>query len=239
MASDFQGQSCGIYPRVSTIKQAKKDRSSLKDQENACRDYARVLLMDVDEACVKPEAYTSTKLNRPELNQLLAEMKARHVPNLIIDRVDRTSRAGLDAAYTFLRQFHESGITLHIVSMGHEEDTDDDDDGAERAKHALVIRKHDQVALKAFFDAAFSAYEDNKKRTRIVKRAKHSYALAGRYLRGSRAPYGYRYEPCEYDGAGNVIDKCMVPDEKPFAERGFITTFAPNPYAARQKMLRL
>ena len=55
---EFEGQACGVYPRVRTQKQARNDRSSLKDQEQACRDYARATGMRVDEACVKPEPYT-------------------------------------------------------------------------------------------------------------------------------------------------------------------------------------
>jgi site-specific DNA recombinase len=111
MPSEYADQSCGIYPRVSTIKQTKNSRSSLQDQENACRDYARALNMAVDEACVKPEAFTSLKKSRPELNSLLAEMKARQVRHLIVDRVDRMTRAGQLVALTFLQQFTRAGST--------------------------------------------------------------------------------------------------------------------------------
>src|SRR5258706_8611994 len=116
-STQFAGQTAGIYPRVSSKKPAKRDKNSLGDQEAACRGYADDLGMVVDEAAVRPETYTSTVMKRPELNVLLAEMKARHVPNLIIDRADRMTRAGQIAASIFLQQFTRAGITLHVVSM--------------------------------------------------------------------------------------------------------------------------
>jgi DNA invertase Pin-like site-specific DNA recombinase len=103
MTNDFEGKTCGIYPRVSSKKQAKRDLTSIPDQIQACREYAEGAGMVVDEVCVRHEAYTSTVMTRPELNQLLADMKARGVRNLIIDRVDRMTRGGRLAALTFLQ----------------------------------------------------------------------------------------------------------------------------------------
>lgn len=143
MTSEFDGQLAGIYPRVSTPAQAKRDRTSLQDQTLACREYAEAVGMVVDEACVRPEAYTSTVMQRPELNRLLAEMKARRVPNLIIDRADRLTRAGQLVAAAFLAQFTKAGITLHVVSMG-----DGDDD-------ALIVR--DEKGIKDFLELAYEA----------------------------------------------------------------------------------
>ena len=71
MSSDFTGQTCGVYPRVSTQRQSKKDRTSLDDQVQACRDYAADHGMIVEEACVRRAAYTSTVMDRPELSELL------------------------------------------------------------------------------------------------------------------------------------------------------------------------
>src|SRR5258708_37066971 len=115
--TEFAGQTAGLYPRVSSKKQAKRDRNSLSDQEAACRGYVDDLGMVVDEACVRAEAYTSTVMKRPELNLLLSEMNARHVPNLIIDRVDRLTGAGQISAATFPQQFTLAGTVLHVVSM--------------------------------------------------------------------------------------------------------------------------
>ncbi len=226
MASEFTGESCGIYPRVSSRKQAKRDRSSLKDQEQACRDYADEQGMEVIEECVKPEAYTSRVMKRPELNLLLAKMKEKQVSNLIIDRADRMTRAGQIVAATFLRQFTRAGILLHIVSMGDEESGD-----------ALVVR--DDKGVHDFLEAAWQAQQENKKRTRIVKRAKRSRARDGYFLRGNKPPFGFRYEPCEWDEQGNVVNKRHQPDERLFADLGYPTVFAATPYAARKEMLRL
>src|SRR5258708_6968224 len=168
--TEFAGQTAGLYPRASSKNQAKRDSNSLSDQEAACRGYVDDLGMVVDEACVKPEAYTSTVMQRPELNLLLAEMKARHVPNLVIDRADRLTRAGQLAAATFLEGFIKAGITLHVVSLD------------------LVVR--DNKGVRDFLEAAFMAQQDNLQRARIVARAKRSLARGGRYIRGNKAPYG-------------------------------------------------
>ncbi|MGO8950669.1 MAG: recombinase family protein [Ktedonobacterales bacterium] len=224
MTSNFEGQPCGIYPRVSTQRQSKKDRTSLDDQVQACRDYAAEHGMVVEEACVKKEAYTSTVMDRPELNELLKEMKARHVPNLIIDRTDRMTRQGQAVALAFLEQFNKAGITLHIVSMG--------EDG-------LVVRKRNHETLKRYLDAAYQAQLDNLSRARITLRARKSHARNGRYMRGASAPYGYRYVACAWDEEGNVTDKKVIPDERTFAELGYSTDFAETPFAARKEIIRL
>ena len=95
--------------------------------------------------------------------------------------------------------------------------------------------------VKDFLDGAYAAQEDNKKRVRIVRRAKKSRAKAGIYLRGPRAPYGFRHQPMEWDAHGNPTHYKLVPDVGPYVERGFpqAATFAPNPYEARRRMIRL
>ncbi len=215
----FAGQTCGIYPRVSTARQAKGNRTSLKDQEYACRDYADILSLLVDEECVETDAYTSTQMSRPGLNLLLQRMRDRRVPHLIIDTADRLTRQGQLAASMFLNQFIEVGITLHVVSMD------------------LVV--NDSKGVHDFLEAAYRAEEDNRQRTRKSRRAKRSLARKGMFIRGNRAAYGFRWVASEHDDDGNVTAKRLIPDERPFVERGFPTVFAGTPYAARQKIVRL
>jgi len=222
MTSRFAGQACGIYPRVSTRKQAKKDRSSLKDQEYACRDYANEKGMIVDEECVKADRYTSKVMNRPELNLLLAKMIEHGVPNLIIDRVDRMTRGGVVPAVMFLQQFTRAHILLHVISAGDQ---------------VLILDNDPDV--KKYVDAAYDAQQANIARTRIVMRGKRSRVRDGYFLRGNKPPFGFVYVPCEWDEQGNVIDKRHDPDERLFTDLGFPTVFAATPYAARKEMLRL
>jgi DNA invertase Pin-like site-specific DNA recombinase len=219
MSSQFAGQACGIYPRVSTEKQAKEGRTSLKDQEQACRDYADELDLIVDEDCVEPEAYTSTKMSRPGLNTLLATMRANKVPNLLIDTADRMTRQGIKVAYEFLQQFVEAGITLHVVSM------------------ELIV--DDDKKVLDFLEAAYRAQLDNQQRTRKSHRARISRAKSGVFIRGSKPPYGYKYTVVDTDEMGNPTDRKLEPDERPFVDLGFPTIFAASPYAARREILRL
>ncbi|MGO8947028.1 MAG: recombinase family protein [Ktedonobacterales bacterium] len=217
--SEFTGQFAGIYPRVSTSAQAKKGKVSQADQERACRVYAADLGMKVVEECVRAEAYTSTVMQRPELNQLLAEMKTRQVRNLIIDRADRLTRSGIIDAFTFLKQFIAAKITLHVVSMD------------------LIVNT--DKGAKDFLDAAYQAQQDNLARVRNVRRAKRSHALAGRFMRGNHAPYGHRYVPAVWNDDGAVTDWKLEPDQRSYQERGFLSLFAPTPYDARKEIIRL
>jgi hypothetical protein len=146
-------------------------------------------------------------------------MRTRHVQNLIIDTADRMTRQGQLAASIFLNQFVEAGITLHVVSLD------------------LVV--NDDQGVWAFLDAAYNAKQENKLRIRKSKRSKMSCARRGVYVRGNHAPYGYRYVAVVDDAAGNVTDKRMEPDERAYAERGFMTDFAASPYDARREILRL
>jgi hypothetical protein len=102
---------------------------------------------------------------------------------------------------------------------------------------ALVVRT--DRAVKDFLDVAYEAQQENKKKVRIVMRAKRSRARAGHYLRGNKAPYGYRYVPCAWDDEDNVTDKRLEPETKAYADYGYTTTFASHPYAARQKIMAM
>src|SRR5258705_10239256 len=93
--TDYAGQQCAIYPRVSSDAQAEEQKNSLAEQEREARSYAQDTVgMIVDEVCVMREVYTSTVTHRPVLNRLLATMHERGVRNLVIDRADRLTREG-------------------------------------------------------------------------------------------------------------------------------------------------
>jgi DNA invertase Pin-like site-specific DNA recombinase len=174
MATDFTGQTYGIYPRVSTQKQATEDKAALDAQIAECRRYADQLGMVLDPECVGREAFSGTVTQRPELNALLREMAARRVPNLVIDRADRLTRAGMLAAGQLLTQFTDAGILLHVASYG------------------MTIK--DEYEVNLFLNMAFGAQVANTARIRAAMISRREQVKRGRYLRSNRPPYGFQFE---------------------------------------------
>jgi DNA invertase Pin-like site-specific DNA recombinase len=190
--SEFSGQTAGIYPRVSTLAQSDDDKASLDAQIESCREYGEDLGMIVDEVCIRKEAHTATSSDRPELEALLRDMKARRVRNLVIDRADRLTREGQVAAAIFLKEFTSAGIVLHVVSMD--------------------LRVRDSQDVKNFLDAAYAAEQANVARMRALRMARKSYARKGRYLKGNRPPYGFLCQPVEWDSKGRPTIYHLVAD---------------------------
>jgi DNA invertase Pin-like site-specific DNA recombinase len=188
----FEGQSFGIYPRVSSLAQSKEDKSSLDAQIDACLEYGEGMGMRLDPECVRREAASATTLDRPQLKDLLRLMRERRVRNLVLDRADRLTRQGMLAAATLLTQFTQSGILLHVVSMD------------------MVVKNEYQVML--FLQMAFAAQQANKARIAAMMRAKRKNAENGRFLRGNHPPYGLLYEPVEVNEAGRPTKIALAPD---------------------------
>jgi DNA invertase Pin-like site-specific DNA recombinase len=174
MASEFTGQTYGIYPRVSTLKQASDDKASLDAQIAECCAYADELGMLLDPECVRREAYSGTTLERPELKALLRDMVARNVRNLVIDRADRLTRAGMLAAAELLTQFTHAGILLHIAYF-----------------RQTVRNEYD---IQRFLNMAFGAQVANEARIRAAQISRREHVKRGRYLRSNRPPYGFQFE---------------------------------------------
>ncbi len=220
MTTDYRGQQCAIYPRVSSDAQAQEQKNSLGEQEREARAYAATLGMTLDDVCVMQEVYTSTVTHRPVLNRLLATMRERGVRHLIVDAADRLTREGSAAAGYFLTVFREADITLHV------------------ALEDLIV--NDDRSEREFMDLAFAAKKDNTQRTARSKRTKRGYARdQGRYMRGNRCPYGWRDEAVEWDDRGRPLNFRKVHDERTYGELGFgENSYAPTPFATREKMLR-
>lgn len=94
------------YARVSTRGQA-KDGNSLEAQENA--------LKDAGAEKIYCDAFTGTKKHRPELDKLLAEIKAGD--KLIVTKLDRIARSATQGI-ELIRELLDRGVTVHILNMG-------------------------------------------------------------------------------------------------------------------------
>ena len=99
------------YARVSTQGQ-RNDGNSLEEQEAKLRDNgAEVIYID---------AFTGTKIDRPEFQKLLSTVQAGDtIMATKLDRVSRSAAQGIALVDTLL----EKGVTLHILNMGVMNDT--------------------------------------------------------------------------------------------------------------------
>lgn len=94
------------YARVSTAKQM-KDGNSLEDQITKLKEKgAQEIIQD---------AYTGTKLDRPNFTKLLERLQPGDT--LIVTKLDRLARSAIDGG-TIVRELIDKGITVHILNMG-------------------------------------------------------------------------------------------------------------------------
>lgn len=94
------------YARVSTVKQM-KNGNSLEEQEKALRDAGAEKIIT--------EAYTGTKVERPNFTALMEELKPGD--KLIVTKLDRFARTAIEGG-AMVKALHERGVTIHILNMG-------------------------------------------------------------------------------------------------------------------------
>lgn len=99
------------YARVSSIGQA-KDGNSLEAQENALRERGCQVIYK--------EAFTGTKVDRPEFTKLLGLLVKGDT--LMVTKLDRFSRTAAEGAM-LVKELHSRGIIIEILNMGRADDT--------------------------------------------------------------------------------------------------------------------
>lgn len=94
------------YARVSSKGQA-RDGTSLEDQERKLRDKGAVVIYQ--------EAYTGTKVSRPQLDKLLAQLEPGDTLMVTkLDRLARSAQQGLE----IIDQLLSAGVEVYILNMG-------------------------------------------------------------------------------------------------------------------------
>lgn len=94
------------YARVSTKGQA-KDGNSLEAQENLLRDNGATKIYH--------DAFTGTKVDRPELNKLVEVLREGDI--LIVSKLDRLGRS-LSKTSELITELIERGVTINILNLG-------------------------------------------------------------------------------------------------------------------------
>lgn len=99
------------YARVSTAKQM-KDGNSIEDQTAKLKEAgAQEIITD---------AYTGTKLDRPNFTKLLERLQPGDT--LIVTKLDRLARSAVEGGM-IVKELHAKGIRIHILNMGIADDT--------------------------------------------------------------------------------------------------------------------
>ena len=85
---------CAIITRVSTDDQARGDYSSLKSQKDICEHYISVHQLDgwVATHYFEDPGYSGKDMNRPGIQALLAEVRAKNIDVVVAYKIDRISR---------------------------------------------------------------------------------------------------------------------------------------------------
>lgn len=124
-------------------------------------------------------------------------MVTKGVRHLIMDKADRVTREGQVVAAVFLQGLLDRGITLHL------------------ALERLTL--DNETAVMVFLTMAYAAQKDNEYRVANVQRNRREAARTlGRYARGNRPPYGWRFEPREVDAKGRPVSFRLVHDPDTF-----------------------
>jgi DNA invertase Pin-like site-specific DNA recombinase len=157
-----------IYARVSTDAQAETGYS-ISDQVRTCREYAAKLGLEIMEYI--DDGYSGEYLERPALERLRDDLRAKLIQNVIVYDPDRLSR----------------NLTNQLLLA----------DEIDKANAQLIFVTHDYDASpegRLFFSirGAISAFEKAKIRERTL-RGKRSKALSGKLVFNDDL-YGYTYD---------------------------------------------
>jgi len=88
----------GIYLRVSTEEQA-QEGFSIRGQEQKLKDYAGIKDWSIYKIYADEGISGKNITERPAMNELIADIKAGHVQNVLVFKIDRLTRSTADLLY--------------------------------------------------------------------------------------------------------------------------------------------
>ena len=203
-----------LYPRVSTADQY-KDGYSIGEQIERLTKYCEAMGWDVFKIYTDP-GYSGATLDRPGLNNLIADVEAGLIDKVLVYKLDRLSRSQLDTLYLIEKIFLANNTDF--VSMSENFDTSTPFGRA-------------MIGILAVF--AQLEREQIKERMTMGKEAR---AKEGKWHGGSAEPIGYNYNPVTDELEINEFEKMQVLEavdmflngsslykiETTFAEKGFV-----------------
>lgn len=103
----------GIYVRVSTEEQA-KEGFSIRAQEQKLKDYARIKDWAIHKIYIDEGISGKNITDRPQINELIKDIKKGQVKNVLIFKIDRLTRSTSDLIY-LINLFNEYNCAFNSL----------------------------------------------------------------------------------------------------------------------------
>lgn len=103
----------GIYVRVSTEEQA-KEGFSIRAQEQKLKDYARIKEWSIHKIYIDDGISGKNITDRPQINQLINDIKKGFIKNVLIFKIDRLTRNTADLIY-LINLFNEYNCAFNSL----------------------------------------------------------------------------------------------------------------------------
>lgn len=103
----------GIYVRVSTEEQA-KEGFSIRAQEQKLKDYARIKDWAIHKIYIDEGISGKNIVDRPQINELIKDIKKGYVKNVLIFKIDRLTRSTADLIY-LINLFNEYNCAFNSL----------------------------------------------------------------------------------------------------------------------------
>ena len=185
--------SVAIYVRVSTEAQAQKE-SSIPEQIDRCKGYCRARSWSVFHVYTDA-GFSGGSINRPAIQQLIADAKEKKFDRVLVYKLDRLSRSQKDTLYLIEDVFIKNDVSF--VSLSESFDTG--------TPFGIAM-----VGILSVF-----AQLERANITERMSLGRTARAKKGKYHGGSRAPIGYRYidgelvvDPYEASLIRKIFDMC-------------------------------
>lgn len=185
----------GLYTRVSTDEQV-REGVSLEEQQERLKAYCKAMNWNIEVRLYVDDGYSAKSLDRPNLNKLIKDVKARKINKVMVTKLDRLSRRLLDLL-TIIDLFQEHGVSFVSISESFDTNT-----------------PSGRLTLQVL--GAVAEFERERIRERVYENMYHA-ATQGKWL--TQSPYGYRLEDKElviYDPEANIVRQVF----KMYAEDG-------------------
>lgn len=178
----------GLYPRVSTIEQA-KEGYSIGEQTERLKKYCEAMGWEVYKIYTDP-GYSGGSMDRPGLQNLISDVEDGLLDKVVVYKLDRLSRSQLDTLYLIEKVFLVNNTDF--VSMSENFDTSTPFGRA-------------MIGILAVF--AQLEREQIKERTMMGKQAR---AEEGKWGGGSSVPIGYDYDIITGELKVNEYEKMQI-----------------------------
>lgn len=186
---------CALCTRVSTDDQARGDYSSLQSQKDICEHYVSVHQMEnwVVTHCFEDPGYSGKDMNRPGIQALLSEIRARNIDVVVAYKIDRISR--------YLPDFYDFWRTLERHDVNFVSATQNFDTGTPMGMLMLNM-------LLSFgqFEREMTAERTFDKLSERAKRGKWN---------GGWVPIGYEYDKADLPFANPASTTTILPNLRP------------------------